>query len=106
MRITIKQGDTRHAIRALLKTVDGIPIDLSNAKVRFLMASRRGPIVLNNEATVEVDGKVHYVFTDGETDVTGFYEAEFLVTYDDMRVETFPHQGKISITIENRLGGI
>jgi len=106
MKLTIKQGDTRHAIRAALKTVEGTPVDLSSASVRFKMSQRFGTIALDREATIEPDGTVHYVFNDGETDVSGFYKAEFLVTYADAREETFPHDGTIEIHIKNRIGGV
>lgn len=40
MALTLKQGDTRHAIRATLRNINGMEIDLSNATVRFKMARR------------------------------------------------------------------
>jgi Ni,Fe-hydrogenase III component G len=106
MKLTIKQGDTRHAIRALLKTVDGVIIDLTAASIRFVMVSRRNEILIDRDAILEADGRVVYVFEEGETDIAGDYAIEFLVTYDDMREETFPHKGFIKLTIEQRNGGI
>lgn len=105
MKLTIKQGDTRHAIRALLKNVNGELVDLSAATIRFKMMNRFQTI-LDREATLETDGTVQYVFEDGETDVPGIYAIEFLVTYDDGRNETFPHEGFIKLVIEQRIGGI
>lgn len=49
---------------------------------------------------------MNFVFNEGETDVPGNYVAEFFVTYADGRVETFPHRGKLDITIEKRIGGL
>lgn len=70
------------------------------------MANRhKGPLI-NREAALESDGTVHFVFLPGETDIPGFYDAEFLVRYADYREETFPHTGKIKITIESRIGGV
>lgn len=106
MRISIKQGDTRHAIRATLKTVDGVPIDLTGAKIIFKMSNRYEGLTINREAAYETDGKVHFVFEGAETDKAGMYEAEFEVTYTDGRVETFPHSGKIQVYIEKRIGGV
>lgn len=105
MRVAIKQGDTRHAIRGLLKS-NGNIVDLTGATVQFKIFSRSSKSLINNPATIESDGTVQYVFADGETDVTGLYDAEFLVTYTDNRVETFPHEGFIKIYIESRIGGI
>jgi len=106
MKLTIKQGDTRHAIRATLKTVNGAIVDLSTASIRFVMVSRKNGILIDRDATLETDGRVSYVFEEGETDVVGDYAIEFLVTYDDAREETFPHKGFIKLTIEARNGGI
>lgn len=106
MKIAIKQGDTRHAIRATLKTVNGVPVDLTNARIVFKMHSRYVGTLINREATYEGNGKVHFVFENGETDKAGMYEAEFEVTYTDGRVETFPHSGKMQIYIEKSIGGV
>lgn len=106
MKLTIKQGDTRHAIRATLKNVNGALIDLSTSTIRFVMVSRKNGILIDREATLEPDGRVSYVFEEGETDVVGDYAIEFLVTYEDGREETFPHKGFIKLTIEQRNGGI
>jgi 5-hydroxyisourate hydrolase-like protein (transthyretin family) len=106
MKLTIKQGDTRHAIRATLKSVNGEVIDLSAAAIRFVMVSRKNEILIDREANLESDGRVSYVFEEGETDIVGDYAIEFLVTYEDAREETFPHKGFIKLTIEQRNGGI
>lgn len=106
MKIAIKQGDTRHAIRATLKTVNGVPVDLTNARVVFKMHSRYVGTFINREATYETDGRVRFVFENGETDKAGMYDGEFQVTYTDGRVETFPHSGKLQIYIETRIGGV
>ena len=106
MRISIKQGDTRHAIRAALKTVDDVPVDLNGTKITFKMFNRYEGLVINREAIYETDGKVHFVFEVNETDKAGMYEAEFEVMYTDGRIETFPHSGKMQIYIESRIGGV
>lgn len=106
MRIAIKQGDTRHAIRATLKTLDGVPINLSGAKIIFKMSNRHIGTFIEREAVYETDGKVHFIFQGNETENAGMYDAEFEVIYTDGRVETFPHSGKIQVYIEKRIGGV
>ena len=106
MKITLKQGDTRHAIRAILKTVDGAAVDLNGASVRFKMADRSGVVLVDRDAVVGVDGITEFVFIEGETSIVGKLVAEFLVTHADGRVETFPNKGKIEIYVEYRIGGI
>jgi hypothetical protein len=106
MKLTLKQGDTRHAIRAVLKTVNGVAIDLTGATVRFKMAERTGVVLVDRETVTGANGTVEFVFNAGETDTIGKHYAEFLVTYADGRVETFPNKGKIEINVESRIGGI
>lgn len=107
MSIIIKQGDTRHAIQAVLRSVAGQPIDLSAAQVRFIMRSQRGVTRVDRQAQQTTEaGQVWVVFQDGDTDVSDFYKAEFHVKYSDGKTETFPHSGTIAITIEPNLGGI
>ena len=106
MSIVIKQGDTRHALQAVLKDVNNQPVDLSSAQVDFFMQSRRGVVLISREAQqTETAGEVWMVFEDGETDIPDFYRAEFKVRYLDGKIETFPHTGALKITIESTLGG-
>lgn len=108
MRLTIKQGDTRHAIRATLKDVNNNPVDLSAAQVDFIMQSKRpgtAQVIRRVQQTADV-GEVWVVFQDGDTAISGYYKAEFKVVYSDGKVETFPHAGVIAITIEPSLGGV
>lgn len=106
MKMTLKQGDTRHAIRATLKAVNGVAIDLTGATVHFKMAERTGVVLIDREAVTGANGTVEFVFSDGETDTFGKHYAEFLVTYADGRIETFPNKGKIEINVESRIGGV
>lgn len=105
-QLTIKQGDTRHAIRAKLKTFNGQTVDLSTATVRFKMVDISRKVVLERDATVLPDGTVELVFNEGETGTAGIYSIEYEVTYADYRVETFPHTGSIRLHIEKRIGGV
>lgn len=102
--ITIKQGDTRHAIKATLKDVNGNPVDLTGATVNFFMATRRSEILVNKEA-LQQDGQVWAIFEEGETDTPGLMEAEFRVSYPDGRVESFPHDSYLQVKIMKNKGG-
>lgn len=103
--ITLKQGDTRHAIKATLKDVNGSPVDLTGASVRFTMATRHREMIVDKEAILQ-DGQAWVVFEAGETDVTGLLEGEFRVSYPDSRVEAFPHDSYIQIKILRNQGGV
>ena len=104
--ITLKRGDTRHAIKAVLKDSDGAPVDLTGCTVKFLMAPLGRPAVIDREVHVQdaEAGEVWVVWVPGDTDISGVYRAEFKVTYPDGRRETFPNSGYISINIMNDLG--
>lgn len=102
--ITIKQGDTRHAIKATLKDVNGNPVDLTGSTVKFFMANRQRETLIDKEA-LQHDGQVWAIFEDGETDTPGLMEAEFRVSYSDGRIETFPHDGYLQIKILKNRGG-
>lgn len=106
--ITIKRGDTRYCIKAVLKNLRGKPVDLTNCIVNFHMVH----LGLNRKARVSravhiqdaAAGEVWVVWVPGETDSTGIYRAEFEVVYQDGRRETFPSNGYISIQILDDLG--
>ncbi|MGI5900830.1 MAG: BppU family phage baseplate upper protein [Christensenellales bacterium] len=105
--VTLKRGDTRHAIRAVLKDADGDPVNLTDCQVKFKMAPLSGPATISRAAHIQnaEKGEVWVVWVPGETDTSGIYRAEFQVTYPDGRRETFPYNGYISIQIMNDLGG-
>jgi hypothetical protein len=98
---TLRQGDTRTAIKATLLDSSGQPVNLTGATVSFLMG-RNGTQVINRYATIHdaVNGVVWSVWNPGETDVPGFYHAEFKVTFSDGSVESYPNSGSIKVIIE------
>lgn len=103
--VTIKRGDTRHAIKAILKDASGAPVDLSGCSVDFHMAPLGRPAVINRAVHIQdaAKGEVWVVWSPRETDISGVYRAEFKVVYPDGRKETFPSTGYININIANDL---
>ena len=104
--ITIKRGDTRNAIKAVLKDAAGAPVDLTGCEVKFHMAPLNRPAVISRAAHIEnaATGEIWLVWAPGETDTAGVYRAEFEVVYQDGRRETFPSNGYIGIQILDDLG--
>jgi len=102
---TLKRGDTRHALKAVLKDSAGNPVNLENCSVTFRMASLGQPTLINRVVDIHdaVAGEVWVVWAPGETDVSGVHRAEFQVTYGDGRKETFPNTGYLSIQILGNL---
>ena len=105
--VTLKRGDTRHALKAILKDSSGSPVDLTGCAVSFYMAPLGRPPTISRQVDVHdaEGGEVWVVFAPGETDISGVYRAEFRVTYGDGRRETFPNDGYISIQILSDLRG-
>jgi len=99
---TIKRGDTRYALKAILKDGDGIPVDLNNCDVSFIIKGvmERTPYIHD-----AVNGEVWVVFHPEDTANEGYYIGEFKVVYSDNRIETFPNEGFIRIHITESLGG-
>jgi hypothetical protein len=105
--VTIKRGDTRNCIKAVLKDYSGAPVDLTGCSVDFHMAPLNRPAVISRAVHIEDagNGEVWMVWAPGETDIAGIFRAEFGVVYQDGRRETFPNNGYISLLIQNDLGG-
>ena len=103
--ITIKRGDTRNCIKAILKDAAGTPVNLTGCEVSFHMSPLNRPAVISRVAHIEdaAAGEIWVVWAAGETDATGVYRAEFEVLYDDGKVETFPNDGYISVQILENL---
>ena len=103
MTFYIKQNDTQPAFQATLKDGAGDPINLTNATVRFQMRES-GADVLKIDAAASVisalSGIVRYTWGAADTNTAGFFDAEFVVTYSDNTVETFPNNEYITIRIE------
>ncbi|CAH1230653.1 hypothetical protein PAECIP111891_06711 [Paenibacillus allorhizoplanae] len=106
MALNIKRNDTRTAIKAVLKSPRGNPVNLSGATVKFIMAKYiKGTVLVDREADVldQENGVVCFVFTVDEVTSLGMMKAEFEVTYEDDSTETFPNQGYILINFESDL---
>lgn len=102
--VVLKRGDTRHAIKAVLKDGVGNPVNLTGCTVKFVMALL-GTTLVNREVHVAnaTGGEVWVLWVPGETDRSGDCQAEFKVIYSDGRRETFPYAGYLDIQIINTL---
>jgi len=96
----IKQDNTSPAILFALTPTS---VTLSAAAVRFRMRPVGATtFALDEEAVIvtAVDAPtVRYDWNTADTATPGFYEAEFVVTYSDNTVETFPNSEFITINI-------
>lgn len=107
---SIKQGDTQPSIEATLLS-DGDPVNLEQAAVLFDMDHTSEDVRITGLCTVQdVDGEVAYIWKDGDTDIEGTYEAEFLIDYtlpesvsEFEKDETFPPERFLRIEINESL---
>ena len=97
--VTIKRGDTRTCIKAVLKDARGAPVDLTDCSVSFHMVPLSRPFTVSRAAHIQdaAAGEVWFVWAPGDTDTAGVYRAELEVVYQDGRKETYPNDGYISI---------
>lgn len=98
--IQIKQRDTGIGLVANLSN-DGGALNLSGASVIFMFSRHRiNANVLNSDT-----GRVMVVLNEVHTSNAGVFNAEFRVTFEDGRIETFPNDGYMKINIMSNLGG-
>ena len=98
----LKASDTAPVLEATLTDASDSPIDLTGASVDFeLVEPRNGPTAIDAGANVAdaSGGVVRYPWADGDTDTPGRYRAQFVVTYADGSVETFPNVGYHDVII-------
>lgn len=110
MTFTIKQGDTAPALKATLKRGDGNPADLTAAtNVSFVLEDGLRGVLINDDLSGNVslvnapNGVVQYSWKESDTEITGQKQAEFVVDFESGKTETFPNNGYIYITIQNRI---
>jgi len=101
----IKRNDTSPSLRAICKDGDGAVLDITGSTVRFHMFDSAGTEVVDAAASIEdaSGGIVQYDWNAADTDVSGFFKAEFEVTYSDSTIETFPNYDYIKIRISDDL---
>lgn len=106
MNFTIKRNDTRSGLKATLLDANGAAVNLTGAKVKFIMAKLDRTAKVNRTAEIlnAAAGQVRHVFQVGDTDTPGMFAGEFEVTYPDGGVESFPNTDYIRILIESDLG--
>lgn len=103
----IKEGDTRPSLEAQLLDENREPRDLSGVEsVNFHMehvSTQETVVDASALITDEADGKVSYVWSDGDTSAVGRHNAEFELTYGGGETETFPNSGHIDVYITEQI---
>lgn len=101
----IKQNDTRPAIQATLTAASTDVI----SSVTFRMSDKTGTRKVDHAGAIITQpsaasgGVVKYQWLTGDTDTAGDYRGEFIVTFNDSRIETYPNRGYINVHVEQAL---
>jgi predicted dehydrogenase len=101
MTFNLKQNDTSPNIQAQMFDGDGSPVDITNATVRFHVRNAEGTVIIDEPAVIlsATDGTVEYGWVAADTATAGTFQAEFEVTYESGKIETFPNSSYIEIVI-------
>ena len=102
MAFYIKQNDTAPILLVTLKDGDGAVVDLTAATAVFKMRAVGQTTVKTSAAAIihSADGgQVRYEWAAADTDTIGSFEAEFQITFNDGKIETFPNADFIRITV-------
>lgn len=104
---TIKQGDTRERLAVRISSE---PDDVLSS-VRFFMSTYEGdtvidgkPALIELQPSTDAQGIISYQWDAGDTATDGVYLAEFEVTFNDGRIETYPNYDYIEVRIPKALG--
>jgi hypothetical protein len=98
--LTIKQGDTWPPLVSTLEE-NGAAIDLTTA-VSVTMRIKSTGLTLSNLACsidTPASGVVSYTWADGDTDVPGTYTVDFVIDWDDDKLQTAPNDSEKSLVI-------
>lgn len=105
---TIRQGDTAAPIAQTLTDEDDQAVNLQGATVRFKMWPEDGGTAKINAAAANDQvgagtdgskGKVHYQWGGTDTDTAGVFLAQWVVTFPDTRVQSFPNNLFLTVRV-------
>jgi hypothetical protein len=104
---TVKQGDSAPSLTDTLTYSTGDAVDLTGATVKFVMRSMTSarPMTLTGAVSVPTPmaGHVQYTPSTDDTASAGMFMANWVVTFPDTSVMTFPTVGYLWVTVEENL---
>lgn len=104
----LKQDDTAPVLAYTTLDENKAVIVLTGATVTFYMQDENGIAVITAAAVTIVDaanGKVEYSWVAADSDVSGIFSAEFVITFGDGTIRTSPDPGWITVVISGSIRG-
>lgn len=105
--LQLKQGDLEPPATASIMDVTGAAVDLTTATgVQFRLSDTltRTEVFVRSAAVDDANsGQVSYHWQAGDTDLSGVYYAEFVVTWPGARSQTYPADGYLVVDVEPKL---
>ena len=101
----VSRNDTAPAVVDTLQDYLGVAVNLTGATVRFHMTDRYGATKVNALATgpsggaLDTTGQVQYQWVAADTDTAGEYLAEWQVTFQNGKVETWPDNDHATVFV-------
>lgn len=113
MIFKIKEGDTSPAMRVQLIDPDGevAPLDLADSVEFHLGQSGGEDFITKDDLDGDVsivdttDGIVQYSWKPTDTEESGIYEAEFVVTYNNREIRSYPNFDYIEVNVKQDILG-
>ena len=102
MTLVLKRGDLLPPLEAVL-TDDGVPVDLTSATSIRAVGVRRGVTLFDRAVSGDAQGLVTVDWQAGDTDLLGYFNVEFRVTWPGTLPQTFPPDGstRVRVTLDN-----
>ena len=104
----LKQLDTAPVFQYTVLDEDGVAIVLTGATVTFYMQDENGITIIDNAAVTITDatnGVVEYQWVTADSDVSGIFFAEYVITFGDGTIRTSPDPGWIIVVISPSIRG-
>ncbi len=98
--ITIKTGDRRPYVDAVLKDASGA-VNITGSTSYFVMETLAEKKIIYGKCTITnaTGGAVRYSWGSTDTTTAGNYRAEFVTTFGDGRQATFPNTRMLDVEI-------
>ncbi len=104
----LKQDDTAPVFQYTVLDEDKVAINLTGATVTFYMQDENGIDVITAGTVTITDaanGLVEYQWLAADSDVSGIFSAEFVITFGGGTIRTSPDPGWITVVISGSIRG-